>query len=182
MLHFNDLKFYAIPALPANWQTPTWLTVELGIYAGRLYFNWSEYESITKLLGISSVKLIRETDNINSKEQAITDMQASLIFTDKPLTFLQEWLHVRRKGQDFAHTPMGHVCQGKVLIANHPFFNSKKDIEENLLASGKSGKTGADDVAELDSDAEDALDDDDLMAKEGNSSQFSSSGTESTDD
>ena len=28
-------------------------------------------------------------------------------FLRKPLTFLQEWLAIRRKQQDFAHTPMG---------------------------------------------------------------------------
>jgi hypothetical protein len=43
-------------------------------------------------------------------------------FTTKPLTFLQEWLALRRKGQDFTHTPMGYVCQGRSLIENHHFF------------------------------------------------------------
>ncbi|QSZ28812.1 hypothetical protein DSL72_003317 [Monilinia vaccinii-corymbosi] len=177
MLHFNDLRFYAIPALPEAWQTPTWLTIELGIYAGRLYFNWSEYELITKFLGVSSMKPNQEVD-----DNAVANTPTSGIFTAKPLTFLQEWLHVRRKGQDFEHTPMGHVCQGKILIANHPFFSSKKEMEDNALASGMSGVVGEDNAADLDDKDEDALDDDDLMAKEGNSSHFSTSETDSTDE
>src|SRR3954471_2268109 len=50
-------------------------------------------------------------------------------FTTKPLTFLQEWLAVRRKGQDFVHTPMGQVCQGKPLLENHPFFLKYENSE-----------------------------------------------------
>ena len=33
--------------------------------------------------------------------------QKAKAFSREPLTFLQEWLAVRRKGQDFAHTPRG---------------------------------------------------------------------------
>jgi hypothetical protein len=38
------------------------------------------------------------------------------------LNFLHEWLELRAKGQDFAQTPMGYVCSGKVLTEEHPFF------------------------------------------------------------
>ncbi len=34
-------------------------------------------------------------------------------FTQKPLTCLKEWQAVHRKDQDFAHTPIGFICQGK---------------------------------------------------------------------
>ncbi|KAI0836841.1 hypothetical protein F5Y06DRAFT_95513 [Hypoxylon sp. FL0890] len=52
MMHFNKLSFYTMPPLPSNWQAPQWLTTELGFFAGRLYFDWSEYESICEMLGI----------------------------------------------------------------------------------------------------------------------------------
>ena len=43
MLHFNDPTYQAIPPLPDGWKAPTWLTIELGILGGRLYFEFEEY-------------------------------------------------------------------------------------------------------------------------------------------
>lgn len=36
-------------------------------------------------------------------------------FAAKPLIYLHEWIDVRRKGQDFEHTPMGFIMTGKPL-------------------------------------------------------------------
>jgi hypothetical protein len=47
-----------------------------------------------------------------------------------PLTFLQEWLALRRRGQDFAHSPMGFVSQGKWLREDHVFFNQVEQVAE----------------------------------------------------
>jgi hypothetical protein len=54
MLHFNNLDYCAIPALPKELKAPMWLTVELGFLAGRLYFEFDEYEAIMALLGMST--------------------------------------------------------------------------------------------------------------------------------
>ncbi|KAH8810980.1 hypothetical protein F5884DRAFT_897492 [Xylogone sp. PMI_703] len=107
MLHFNKLDYFAIPNLPQGWEAPKWLTVELGLFAGRLYFEYNEYSDICLYLG-------------SQEEGGATSGQS---FTSKPLTFLQEWLSLKRKGQDFVHTPMGYVCQAKSLTVNHPFFH-----------------------------------------------------------
>lgn len=153
MLHFNDLRYYAVPSLPKSWTAPTWLKIELGIFAGRLYFEYTEYSDLCKFLGVreSEGKLEElDSDELLSAEQSAaysetreaeddtndeteTDPKSKQLqsFTAKPLTFLHEWLAVRRKGQDFAHTPMGYVCQGKPLTANHPFF-SKVETNEIL--------------------------------------------------
>ena len=37
---------------------------------------------------------------------------------------MHEWIALRRKGQDFEHTPMGFVTTGKSLTENHPFFRT----------------------------------------------------------
>jgi hypothetical protein len=140
MLYFSTLTYYAVPALPLGWKAPAWLTTELGIFAGRLYFDFDEYSHLKMYLGF------RETgtkpsdgkdDSLAStefQEKAMEDREAAgdqhkntsaqevRSFTAKPLTFLQEWLAVRRKGQDFTHTPMGYVCQSKPLTESHPFF------------------------------------------------------------
>jgi hypothetical protein len=140
MLHFNSLGYYALPPLPHGWKPPTWLTIELGIFAGRLYFEFEEYGELRKYLGFheDDAKILEDSDGApRSIELLETDGAAEEIadglemgtsarqaqsFTAHPLTFLQEWLAIRRKGQDFTHTPMGHVCQSKQLTASHPFF------------------------------------------------------------
>jgi hypothetical protein len=132
MLQFNDMNFHSIPPLPLSWKAPSWLQVELGIYSGRLYFEWEEYHSMCALLGIQegTTENDVEADGEDPEGQAsLEDSEVSrptaceqkqLVQT--PLTFLQEWLAVRRRGQDFAHSPMGFVSQGKRLQEDHIFF------------------------------------------------------------
>ena len=159
MLHFNDLKYYAIPSLPPEWRAPTWLTIELGIFAGRLYFEYEEYSDLCEYLGFrdATARFTETTEDsvapaaLNRREGAVDDVVEEAgtdtgglraqSFTTKPLTFLQEWLAVRRKGQDFVHTPMGHVCQGKPLAASHPFF-SRLENGSTLEPSSTSVRNG----------------------------------------
>lgn len=53
-------------------------------------------------------------------------------FTKDPQGFLRKWLNIRRKGQDFSSTPMGYLCQGKTLSADHPFFRGPVEPEDDL--------------------------------------------------
>jgi hypothetical protein len=115
MLQFNNLNYYSIPPLPNSYKAPTWLKVELGIFAGRLYFEWDEYEEIMSYFG---VQLPREEGNER------TQLASKDAFATKPLSFLHDWLAIRRKGQDFEHTPMGFITTGKPLSADHPFFST----------------------------------------------------------
>ncbi|KAK1833011.1 hypothetical protein QBC39DRAFT_381058 [Podospora conica] len=138
MLVFNDLRFYSMPSLPANWQAPTWLKMELGILAGRLYFEWDEYRELCDFLAIGAgdEAMLYEEDGIVGEGGAALDASPAVVqvkeqqqqqptaasFSKRPLTFLQDWLAVRRHGQDFAHTPMGFLTQSKPLHESHPFF------------------------------------------------------------
>lgn len=36
-------------------------------------------------------------------------------FSPSPLLFMQEWIAIRRKGQDFSQTMMGEICRGSKL-------------------------------------------------------------------
>jgi hypothetical protein len=152
MLQFNSLDYYAIPPLPKNFQAPTSLKVELGIFAGRLYFEWDEYEHILSYLGIQGAQEVGD-----ESLQAVQDGA----FTAKPLTFLHEWLAVRRKGQDFEHTPMGFITTGKPLFADQPFFSTATE-DENAGANVPSA-TGR--VLQNEDD-DDESDDDEDHAKE----------------
>ncbi|KAI1637344.1 hypothetical protein F4809DRAFT_649926 [Biscogniauxia mediterranea] len=152
MLHFGKMKYYTIPTLPQGWSAPEWLTTELGFFAGRLYFEWNEYSSICRLLGIDeSVPMLEEsassegdtteqwTSNTEATSQTSSDNRdddkaiviprATAQFsglTPKPYTFTQEYLSVRRRGLDFSHTPMGFLASGKPLNEHNAFFRHKE--------------------------------------------------------
>ncbi|THC92491.1 hypothetical protein EYZ11_008029 [Aspergillus tanneri] len=110
MLHFNNLDYYAFPSLPTGWVPPAWLPFELGILAGRLYFNFCEYPSLLDRLQLDP-------------EDSLKTMEA---LARGHFNFLQEWLSLRRQGQDISHTPMGYICQGWRLRSDHPFFLTKR--------------------------------------------------------
>ena len=151
MIHFNELRYYSVPTLPESWTPPTWLVLEIGIFAGRLYFNHSEYSDLMKLLCLDQNET-RPTDGGDDSANPDNDPGQDRFaegamdgateeaeakprsFTAKPLSFLQELLAIRRKGQDFAHTPMGYICQGKPLFASHPFFAQagKEEASRNV--------------------------------------------------
>ncbi|KAM0324566.1 hypothetical protein ACHAQA_007951 [Verticillium albo-atrum] len=235
MLHFGHLNFFTIPSLPKDWKAPLWLRVQLGIYAGRLYFDWEEYEPMCKFFGIDEKNVtVEEVDDFLeepfSDEDEVTedvissadgaqdgnltddavetvnhtvdgaedgettegDAEESVVsvcgttngkltdafsrevvdgaidsvvdlvdcaqdprpadfaskndklnpvdseacaqtFTTKPLTFMQEWLATRRHGQDFVHTPMGFIAQGKALHPDHAFFRQIKHETRDFL-------------------------------------------------
>ncbi|KAJ4372947.1 hypothetical protein N0V83_003238 [Neocucurbitaria cava] len=134
MLHFNRLDYYAVPSLPSDFKAPTWLRIELGLLSGRLHLEWDEYYELLGYLGLS------QDLSLDSQKQA---------FAQKPLTFLHEWIALRRKGQDFEQTPMGFVTTGKPLTANHAFFRAfthecDSDIRPQVarLTSGRAVEGG----------------------------------------
>lgn len=51
MLHFSPLLYYVIPALPLiSYAVPSWLSIELKIFASRLYMNLSESAGVKRYL------------------------------------------------------------------------------------------------------------------------------------
>ncbi|KAF3491028.1 uncharacterized protein GIQ15_00545 [Arthroderma uncinatum] len=157
MLRFNNLDFYSVPSLPRSWKAPIWLTIELGILSGRVYFDFAEYEPLCEYLGVANTIAQRRPGGtggeISSTKIPWEDVEDNMgvdkqSFTAKPLSFLQEWLAIRRKGQDFNNTPMGYVCQGKMLNESNAFFSSKRDIRSNIPKLKAEDHGYEDDVAE----------------------------------
>jgi hypothetical protein len=154
MLQFNRLNFYAIPCLPEGWDAPLWLRFEIGILAGRLYFELDEYEDLLERLHV----------------QPEGNPQAS---KDTTLLFVQEWLALRRHGQDISHTPMGYVCQGWRIRHDHPFFSTTHKADENnateLFSSAKHNIVTAVEEVFYDSDDEEVviLEGDDDVSDQG---------------
>ncbi|KAL8787328.1 MAG: hypothetical protein Q9195_007823 [Heterodermia aff. obscurata] len=114
MIIFDDLDFYAVPKLPDNWQAPRWLVRDLGIFAGRTYFDYDkQYFPVCEALGLP-VPESRSKDL--DREMPFPSRDVLLEpFSPAPMLFMQEWIAVRQKGQDFSQTMMGDVCRGRRL-------------------------------------------------------------------
>ncbi|OCL13648.1 hypothetical protein AOQ84DRAFT_413466 [Glonium stellatum] len=123
MLHFNRLSYYALPRLPSGYTVSDKLSIELGIFAGRLYIDFSEYAPLREYLQLAG-KATVNAPQTNSEQ----------MFTKDPVGFILEWLTLRRKGQDILHTPMGYICQGRVLQESHPFFMARRADDEDVVA------------------------------------------------
>jgi hypothetical protein len=77
MLHFNDLNYHATPPLLPSTKVPLWLKIELGIFSGRLYFEWPEYEELLSYLGVKTT--VEGDDYLGNLSPEP--------FVQKPLTF-----------------------------------------------------------------------------------------------
>lgn len=152
MLHFNSLNYCAVPALARDFKAPSWLKLELGIIAGRLYFEYEEYEAIKEFLGIAedgqfNLEDDRNDDGLEStsasqeSERHIREKTDQLarhnLFTSRPISFMSQYLTALRKECDIAATPMAYVLSGKILTANHAFFAVRKveSIQRKLITT-----------------------------------------------
>ncbi|KAJ5365940.1 hypothetical protein N7517_008826 [Penicillium concentricum] len=63
-------------------------------------------------------------------------LTSNAIEVETMLSFLQEWLNLRRPGQDIFHTPMGYICQGLTLRGDHTFFSSPVGAEIGANVNG----------------------------------------------
>lgn len=101
MVILDELNFYSIPRLPKGWKAPTWLVRDLGIFAGRTYFDYdTQYAPLCEALGLPGPVIpvnVLDTEMPFAEEEQKAMLQEP--FSPSPLVFLQEWLAVRRKGQ-----------------------------------------------------------------------------------
>jgi len=150
MLHFNGLSYYVLPRLPVG-SLPDWFSIELGIFAGRLYINFAERAPLMKYL-----QLADKTDT----EAPQSNREQVDLFTNNPVNFLLEWLTLCRKGQDIMHTPMGYVCQGRPLHESHPFFAGRSADAGGFVPPSVGGRIGGnvEEVEDGDTDVEDEWD------------------------
>ena len=177
MMHFNNLDFWSFPSLPSGWNAPAWLKIEVGIFAGRLYFDWSEYGDLCRYLGIKAIRdtprASRQLENDTSTRSPQQEIPAKVpehrLLAKNIQAFLNEWLTNRRKGQEVAHTPMGYLARGKPLDSSHPFFRdapstlsqgTRKMLPFDLTAeeddAGNQNEIGYDDMHyEVGGDSED---------------------------
>ncbi|KAI0393574.1 hypothetical protein F5Y17DRAFT_466837 [Xylariaceae sp. FL0594] len=111
MLCFNSLEFYTFPELPAGHTVPEHIRIELGILAGRLYVDRSEWGAVTAY--------VRGEDGKGNKGSYGK-------IADDPAAFLLEWLSMRRGAIDVVHTPMGRICTGRDM---EPTDSSRDEVD-----------------------------------------------------
>ncbi|KAL8860832.1 MAG: hypothetical protein Q9178_002862 [Gyalolechia marmorata] len=140
MVIFDDLDFFSLPPLPSNWRAPAWLVRDLGIFAGRTYFHYdNQYPAVCEALGLPQP--VSETADLDREMPfSTTDDQDKSVepFSPSPLLFMQDWLAVRRKGQDFSQTMMGEICQGRRLdrAETKGMDEESEKVAEDLVEQG----------------------------------------------
>lgn len=195
MLHFNHLQYYGVPTLPKDWVAPDWLRLELGLYSGRLYFEYSEYRALLDHLSVAPEDGME--DALGEDLDATVDNKAELLaevvpdsrsverpdaWSQRPLAFMQEWLAIRRKGQEFGQTPMGFICQGKTLLETHPFFASSVGRIDKIMpaqSAGVSSKQIPDEEEDMDVDD---FDDQDYCNVQSNENDFDDAELDESED
>lgn len=139
MLPFSKVRYYASPELPIGHFIPHRLTIELGIFSGRLYFEFDECAPLVQY--IEKVKVSKHPDASSMKT----------------ISFLLEWLCLRRKGQDIMHTPVGYVLQGRPLDSGHAFFVTNR-FDDKKVIEAYHVDGAADQVEDVEGDEEDDWD------------------------
>ena len=187
---FNSLGYLTVPTSNRRQLTfPDWLPIEIGAVAGRLYFDYDEYEPLLSWLGVP-----RPRDSSHLKSPS-AQSKAPGLSIKRPLQFLMEWLAYRRQTHDVSHTPMGFVCQRRALRRDHPFFASVKeeaqDIYQNGVSAGCIQPSKSDEESDLDSDDDDEwgnqeetdveTDGDDESLQDGEESSLGSNGDDDGD-
>jgi hypothetical protein len=117
MIPFGGLRYYAVPALQSEHVIPQRLTIELGIFAGRLYVEYEECAPLVEYIDHASM------------------IWSSDATTRGTISFILEWLSLRRRGQDIMHTPLGYVCQGRPLSVEHAFFVNNRSVNSGVIES-----------------------------------------------
>ncbi|KAL2761066.1 hypothetical protein ACRALDRAFT_1045793 [Sodiomyces alcalophilus JCM 7366] len=157
---FNTFTYFTIPSGKTKFNFPSWLAIEIGVLAGRLYFNYSEYASLLDWLGSDSSTASTSSSLLSTCGLSIKE----------PLKFLIEWLMYRRQTDDIMHTPMGYVCQRRVLREDHSFFvktASTQDVGALLPSRGPTDNTNDGDEEDSDDDSDwEHVDHDEIVGTE----------------
>lgn len=165
MLVFDTLRLYTVPGLPNDWRAPAWLVRDLGLFAGRLYFDFNtQSHALYRALALPpptsapSDQVTKLTEAALWDELPFADARPEISegpFFKAPLLFLQEWLAIRRKGQDFSGSMMGRLVSGRRLEREDvkgeeggETGEGEGDVGENVLGDGVEREGGREDFWE----------------------------------
>lgn len=146
-MKFSEMRYYTVPTLKQS--LPTQVIIEIGLLAGRLYFEYDDYAGIMAYMGMR-VPLSGVSDAVKAHVSASSKELGwqGRAFCKNVTGFFEEWLAATRTGQDFGQTPMGYVSQGRPLRNDHPFFAR---ITNNGHGESES-ESGSESLSEIGSD------------------------------
>ncbi|KAF4448734.1 very large low complexity protein [Fusarium austroafricanum] len=158
LLAVGSLAYYPVPAPVRGLAIPTWLSIQVGIFAGRLYLPFDEYAELRSWLAVDKrVELSETLDDVPNEEPEILSL--SCMNNTALLQFIAEWLAYRSRLSDIMHTPMGYLIRNRDLSENHPFFTTNLKstaMKNNSLGIYKEqgNNTGALGAQDSDDDSE----------------------------
>ncbi|ROT41910.1 hypothetical protein SODALDRAFT_347045 [Sodiomyces alkalinus F11] len=178
---FNSFGYFIVPSGKRKFKFPSWLGIEVGVLAGRLYFDYSEYGPLLTWLGVSQGEDGGSTESTSSDDTSVVESESASstastsstllspcgLAIKEPLKFLLEWLTHRRQTDDIMHTPMGFICQRRRLPEDHTFFSTtanSQDFGAQALSRGPTDNTNDDDEEDSDDESDwDHLDHNDIV-------------------
>ncbi|ESZ91788.1 hypothetical protein SBOR_7826 [Sclerotinia borealis F-4128] len=118
----EDLKFCAIPSVPASWSTPP-ISNQLNIFAGQLYIQtYEDYLSLCSFLGICSHHLdnkdmeIGHDGFVSPEYRTRSSLTQACPFRTSPVPFVRTIMMLRRKGQSISFSHMGRIFNGELIV------------------------------------------------------------------
>ncbi|KAF5598639.1 hypothetical protein FPCIR_2936 [Fusarium pseudocircinatum] len=137
LLEVGTLAYYPVPTPKKEFVIPSWLSIEIGIMAGRLYLPYDQYTQLRSCLEVDEMaEPSVMKDNIHRSRKHILP-NFGVLSPQSLSKFLNEWISWRSRSSDITHTPMGYLLQNRDLPTNHPFFTFKPKstgIETRSLA------------------------------------------------
>ena len=126
----DDLMFYSVPAVPADWTPPWELIDQLNVFAGQLYLrDWDAYLRLTRFLTLP--KKAQEDNAGRAVWYNLLNLGSwkeigNVTHPDSLLPSVIMLLAIRRRGLPFFETHMGKILQGRPL--------TRKDFESPVPA------------------------------------------------
>ncbi|KAH7263807.1 hypothetical protein BKA59DRAFT_520863 [Fusarium tricinctum] len=124
LLDVGTLAYYPVPTPKKELAIPSWLEIEIGLMAGRLYLPYDQYKQLRNYFADDeTAEHSVTTDDLRRRTQTLPNFGT---VNPKLLgEFLTEWLAHWPPSSEIMHTPMGYLIQNRDLPENHPFFISK---------------------------------------------------------
>ncbi|KAM0185118.1 hypothetical protein ACHAPI_012283 [Fusarium lateritium] len=155
LLEVNNLTYYPVPTPKKEPIIPSWLSIEIGLMAGRLYLPYDQYIQLRSCLEVNErAEPLTVTDDVHRNWKYILP-NFGIMNAESLAKFLTEWLAYRSRSSDIMHTPMGYLIQNRDLPENHPFFTSNpksRAIETRPLTTREEPVKNANSLQVFDSD------------------------------
>ncbi|KLO86343.1 Uncharacterized protein LW93_11117 [Fusarium fujikuroi] len=134
LLEVGTLAYYPVPTPKNELVIPSWLSIEIGLMAGRLYLPYDQYTQLRSCLKVDErVEPVVMDDAHRSRKYILPNF--GILGPQSLSKFLSEWISYRSRSSDITHTPMGYLIENRDLPDNHPFFTSKLKLRVTATRS-----------------------------------------------